>query len=177
MPGRTKKAEETPSQDISMQDAPPSAQPEAVQDAEMGGDEAEAESEQDDEPQVQRVKILPGSTETGASFEFLDEGHTLGNALRYIIMKKWVDLLMLGPFASFLLFVLVLMRHSPDVEFCAYAIPHPSEPKMNIRIQTYEGTAVDALKKGLADLKDVCDVVADEFWTKRSAYNDKEAMT
>lgn len=27
--------------------------------------------------------------------------------------------------------------HSPDVEFCAYAIPHPSEDKMNLRIQTY----------------------------------------
>ena len=32
---------------------------------------------------------LPGSSETAASFEFLDEGHTLGNALRYIIMKKY----------------------------------------------------------------------------------------
>lgn len=31
---------------------------------------------------------LPGSTPTAASFEFRDEGHTLGNALRYIIMKK-----------------------------------------------------------------------------------------
>ena len=31
---------------------------------------------------------LPGSTDTAASFEFTDEGHTLGNALRYIIMKK-----------------------------------------------------------------------------------------
>jgi DNA-directed RNA polymerase subunit L len=27
--------------------------------------------------------------------------------------------------------------HSPDVEFCAYAIPHPSEPKMNVRIQIW----------------------------------------
>ncbi|RDA95740.1 hypothetical protein CP533_5079 [Ophiocordyceps camponoti-saundersi (nom. inval.)] len=149
MPGRTKKAEETPSQDVSMQDAPPSAQPEAVQDAEMG-DDAEAESEFEEEAEPQR---LPGSTDTGASFEFLNEDHTLGNALRYMIMKN------------------------PDVEFCAYAIPHPSEPKMNIRIQTYEGTAVDALKKGLADLKDVCDVVADKYWTQRCAYNDKEAMT
>ena len=35
---------------------------------------------------------LPGSTPTAASFEFRDEGHTLGNALRYIIMKKWVAL-------------------------------------------------------------------------------------
>jgi DNA-directed RNA polymerases I and III subunit RPAC2 len=30
-----------------------------------------------------------------------------------------------------------LTSDSPDVEFCAYSIPHPSEPKMNIRIQTY----------------------------------------
>lgn len=26
---------------------------------------------------------------------------------------------------------------SPDVELCGYSIPHPSETKMNIRIQTY----------------------------------------
>lgn len=26
---------------------------------------------------------------------------------------------------------------SPDVELCGYSIPHPSEAKMNIRIQTY----------------------------------------
>jgi len=31
---------------------------------------------------------LPGSTETAASFEFTNEDHTLGNALRHIIMKK-----------------------------------------------------------------------------------------
>lgn len=31
---------------------------------------------------------LPGSTDTAASFEILNEDHTLGNALRYIIMKK-----------------------------------------------------------------------------------------
>lgn len=33
--------------------------------------------------------------------------------------------------------MLLLMSLSPDVEFCAYAMPHPSEPKMNMRIQTY----------------------------------------
>ena len=26
---------------------------------------------------------------------------------------------------------------SPEVEFCGYSIPHPSEGKMNMRIQTY----------------------------------------
>ena len=31
---------------------------------------------------------LPGSTETAASFAFEREDHTLGNALRYMIVKK-----------------------------------------------------------------------------------------
>ncbi|EPE34098.1 RBP11-like subunits of RNA polymerase [Glarea lozoyensis ATCC 20868] len=88
----------------------------------------------------QRIRVLPGSSATAASFEFKDEDHTLGNALRYIIMKN------------------------PEVEFCGYSIPHPSEPLMNIRIQTYEGTtASEALEKGFKDLMDLCDVVADKF--------------
>ncbi|UNI14389.1 RNA polymerase subunit AC19 [Purpureocillium takamizusanense] len=155
MPGRTKRPDEAASQDdASMQDAPPSAQPEETPDAAMEDDEQEDEDEdEEDEVEAQRVKILPGSTDTAASFEFIDEGHTLGNALRYVIMKN------------------------PDVEFCAYAIPHPSEPKMNIRIQTYEGAAVDALKKGLVDLQEVCDVVADEFWTKREAFNAENGIS
>lgn len=132
-----------------MQDGSSAAQSE---DAEMeDGFEAdeleEKKEEEEEEVEDQRVRILPGSTDTAASFEFTDEGHTLGNALRYIIMKN------------------------PDVEFCAYTIPHPSEPKMNIRIQTYDGAAVDALKKGLHDLQDVCDVVAEEFWVKRQEFN------
>lgn len=31
----------------------------------------------------------------------------------------------------------MLMSDSPNVEFCGYTIPHPSEQKMNLRIQTY----------------------------------------
>ncbi|PHH72454.1 hypothetical protein CDD80_4517 [Ophiocordyceps camponoti-rufipedis] len=150
MPGRTSKVEETPSQDVAMQNAPPSAQPEDTQDVEMGEDDGEPVDGQDDKEEAQR---LPGSTDSAASFEFLEEGHTLGNALRYIIMKN------------------------PNVEFCAYAIPHPSEPKMNIRIQTFEGTAVDALRKGLVDLQDVCDVVAKEYWDKRCAFNVEKGLT
>ncbi|KPM36831.1 hypothetical protein AK830_g9739 [Neonectria ditissima] len=145
MPSRTKN-EEDPVEDTNMEDAPPSAQP-----VDVTEEDAE-EEEEEEEVEPQRVKILPGSTDTAASFEFIDEDHTLGNALRYIIMKN------------------------PDVEFCAYSIPHPSEPKMNIRIQTYKGTAFDALKKGLGDLQEVCDVVADEFWTKRQAYNDEHGI-
>ncbi|MCJ1476916.1 RNA polymerase subunit AC19 [Lambiella insularis] len=90
---------------------------------------------------------LPGASDTAASFEFEGEDHTLGNALRYMIMKNL------------------------EVEFCGYSIPHPSEAKMNVRIQTYEGTTVfDALDKGFDDLVDLCDVVTEKFTSARDMF-------
>ncbi|KAF1966484.1 RBP11-like subunits of RNA polymerase, partial [Bimuria novae-zelandiae CBS 107.79] len=90
---------------------------------------------------------LPGSTATAASFQFDGEDHTLGNVLRYIIMKN------------------------PDVEFCGYSIPHPSEAKMNLRIQSYDGVDVyDILDKGLQDLMDMCDVITDKFTIARDEF-------
>ncbi|KAK3380034.1 DNA-directed RNA polymerase [Lasiosphaeria ovina] len=158
MAPRSKTKTETPQgagdEDAPMSDAPTSHQPttEEVDEsmADPDEDEAvpEAENEEDMLPEeVQRVRILPGSTEHAASFEFLEEGHTLGNALRFIINRN------------------------PDVELCAYAIPHPSEPKMNVRIQTFEGTtAIEALTKGLRDLQDICDVVTDKFVDARQEF-------
>ncbi|GAD91462.1 hypothetical protein AN6558.2 [Paecilomyces variotii No. 5] len=100
------------------------------------------------EMEKKSIVVLPGATETAASFQFEGEDHTLGNALRYVIMKN------------------------PSVEFCGYTIPHPSEAKMNIRIQTYDSTtAVEALEKGLDDLMDLCDVVTDKFTTARDEFN------
>ncbi|KAK6008683.1 hypothetical protein QM012_000586 [Aureobasidium pullulans] len=100
----------------------------------------------------QRIRVLPGSTDTAASFEFTKEDHTLGNALRYIIMKN------------------------PDVEFCGYSIPHPSEAKMNLRIQTWDEVNVyDVLEKGLNDLMDLCDVVVDKFTVSRDAFSASKA--
>ncbi|KAL8414752.1 hypothetical protein RB594_005825 [Gaeumannomyces avenae] len=123
--------------DAQMEDAPTSAQPDAVDQAGEDFDEPEEEEEEEE----QRVKMLPGSTPTAASFEFQKEGHTLGNAL------------------------------SPEVELCAYAIPHPSEHKMNLRIQTYDGTtAIEALEKGLRDLQDLCDVVTDKFTVAKEEF-------
>jgi len=37
---------------------------------------------------ARRIRVLPGATDTAASFEFEHEDHTLGNALRYMIMKN-----------------------------------------------------------------------------------------
>ncbi|VEU20346.1 DEKNAAC101159 [Brettanomyces naardenensis] len=112
-----------------------------------GGDE-DAEMEEEDTLDYEKIKLLPGASEDGsiASFQIVDEDHTLGNALRYMIMKN------------------------PEVEFCGYSIPHPSENKMNVRIQTYgDQTAVQALHKGLDDLANVCAFIEDEFLAKVNA--------
>ncbi|GAB7362066.1 hypothetical protein MBLNU230_g2100t1 [Neophaeotheca triangularis] len=96
----------------------------------------------------QRLRLLPGSTDTAASFAFEREDHTLGNALRYLIMRN------------------------PDVEFCGYSIPHPSEAVMNLRIQTYDGvSATSVLRKGLTDLSELCDVVEEKFTASRDNFN------
>ncbi|EKG15828.1 DNA-directed RNA polymerase Rpb11 13-16kDa subunit conserved site [Macrophomina phaseolina MS6] len=121
------------SQDEEMQDAPVNSHAE-----ENGAEEIE---------EKQRIRVLPGSENTAASFEFENEDHTLGNALRYIIMKN------------------------PSVEFCGYSIPHPSEAKMNLRIQTYDDVSVyDVLEKGLDDLAELCDVVIDKFTIARDEF-------
>ncbi|KAL1793316.1 hypothetical protein ACET3X_008298 [Alternaria dauci] len=97
-----------------------------------------------------RIRVLSGATETAASFQFDGEDHTLGNALRYIIHKN------------------------PDVEFCGYSIPHPSEAKMNLRIQTYDGVSVyTVLEKGLEDLMNLCDVVEQKFTIARDDFVNK----
>lgn len=120
-----------------------------VEDVEMGMDEPDTnESEELQTDDNNKIVLLPGATNDGfaASFQITDEDHTLGNALRYMIMKN------------------------SEVEFCGYSIPHPSENKLNIRIQTYGGiTAVEALQKGLDDLSDLCTHIEEEFSTKVAA--------
>lgn len=74
-----------------------------------------------------------------ATFELLDEDHTLGNALRHMILKN------------------------PEVKFCGYALPHPNERKINFQIQVYKGEALDALEKGLKDLIDLNRIVKDKI--------------
>uniref|UniRef100_A0A452H8T1 DNA-directed RNA polymerases I and III subunit RPAC2 n=1 Tax=Gopherus agassizii TaxID=38772 RepID=A0A452H8T1_9SAUR len=74
------------------------------------------------------------------TFVLHDEDHTLGNSLRYMIMKN------------------------PEVEFCGYSITHPSESKINFRIQTRGGIlAVEPFRRGLTELVDVCQHVLNKF--------------
>jgi len=66
-----------------------------------------------------KVQIVNGSTDNSATFLLNGEDHTLGNSLRY-----------------------VLMRHKSTV-FCGYSMPHPSESVVNIRLQTQKKSATD----------------------------------
>ncbi|CAI2184128.1 162_t:CDS:2, partial [Funneliformis geosporum] len=100
--------------------------------------------------------ILNFHTEKGAikdpqcvTFNITGEDHTLGNALRYMIIQN------------------------PEVDYCGYSIPHPSEDKLNIRIQTTENTtAVDAMRKGLEDLKSLCAKVSETFYKANKDFDD-----
>jgi len=57
-----------------------------------------------------------------------------------------------------------LRLYSPEVDFASYSIPHPSETRTNVRIQTSDNTtAPDAMFKGLDDLADLCSHVIQTF--------------
>lgn len=75
-----------------------------------------------------KVEIL-GTSPTCVTLVLADEDHTLGNALRYVLAKKTA------------------------VQFCGYSIPHPSEAKMNLRVQTSGGVpALQVVREALVDL-------------------------
>lgn len=108
---------------------------------EVNEDSADVEVEEAIVP-ADKIEIVSGSNSdpTCMTFCFKEEDHTLGNSLRHMIMKN------------------------PSVDYCGYSIPHPSEAKMNVHIQTTEQTnAVAALNKGFDDLTDLCQHVITSF--------------
>ncbi|KAJ2355990.1 RNA polymerase subunit AC19 [Coemansia erecta] len=89
-----------------------------------------------------KIEILPGASAdlTSVTFCIKEEDHTLGNSLRWAIMQN------------------------SQVDFCGYSIPHPSEAKMNVRIQTVgSASAVEAMEKGIDDLNSVCQLMKTKF--------------
>ncbi|KAK8798943.1 hypothetical protein WA171_005696 [Blastocystis sp. BT1] len=85
-----------------------------------------------------KVELGVGST-TARTFVFYNEGHTLGNPMRTIIMQQ------------------------EGVEFCGYSVPHPVEAKMHLRIQTKEENATQTLIKGLKNFQRICKVIGDRY--------------
>ncbi|XP_004364691.1 hypothetical protein CAOG_01823 [Capsaspora owczarzaki ATCC 30864] len=88
---------------------------------------------------VLQLRVGDEQSIENATVAIKDEDHTIGNALRYMLMKN------------------------PDVEFCGYSIPHPSENKIHVRVQTVPGSgvsAVDVVRKALEQLIEMCSHVA-----------------
>ena len=81
-------------------------------------------------------QVQQGEAEAAATFILGDEDHTLGNAVRHVIMQ------------------------TEGTEFCGYSIPHPSEPYVHIRVQTDGSTgAADQFRAGLVELAQSCDIL------------------
>ncbi|XP_037636614.1 DNA-directed RNA polymerases I and III subunit RPAC2 [Sebastes umbrosus] len=92
-----------------------------------------------------------GADEGCVTFVLHDEDHTLGNSLRYMIMK------------------------TVDVDFCGYTITHPSESKINFRIQTRGGIpATEPLRRGLNELSDVAQHVLNTFQARVNEFKEKQ---
>ena len=82
----------------------------------------------------EKLQVKSGQSDAAATFILGDEDHTLGNALRHVLMQ------------------------TSGTEFCGYAVPHPSEPYAHVRLQTDgELTATAMLRKGFAELSTSCD--------------------
>lgn len=97
-----------------------------------------------------KIRIMPGAQPdlSAATYQIHNETHTLGNALRWMLMKN------------------------PKVGFCGYSAPHPSENHIQIRIQMYDNlSSLTALLRALDDLDALFESIEDAY--KASLMHDK----
>ncbi|GAX10850.1 DNA-directed RNA polymerases I and III subunit RPAC2 [Fistulifera solaris] len=86
------------------------------------------------------LTILGNGPATSRTFCIGDEDHTLGNALRHILIRQ------------------------RDVNFAGYSVPHPSEPFVHIRVQTSsDETAAAALHQSCQTLSQQCQLVLEQL--------------
>ncbi|GFO09289.1 DNA-directed RNA polymerases i and iii subunit rpac2-like [Plakobranchus ocellatus] len=102
------------------------------------------------QPVLEVLEMKSESEESFQTFILHDEDHTLGNALKFILNK------------------------SPDVAFVGYSITHPSENKINLRIQTTGKPAVEVLKQGFKDLKQMCAHMLTTFESSAKYYKENQ---
>ena len=75
-----------------------------------------------------------------ATFQFHQEDHTLGNALRH------------------------MLAHKPAVQFAGYCVPHPSESVMNVRVQCEKDSRAEiVVDEALGDLSSVFSEISQTF--------------
>jgi DNA-directed RNA polymerases I and III subunit RPAC2 len=94
---------------------------------------------------VNEVKIKQGpvtlqirgtGSASNRTFAIGHEDHTLGNALRHVLIQN------------------------AKVEFAGYSVPHPSDPVVHIRVQAHEPTtAISVLQEACNTLSTQCQIV------------------
>ncbi|KIP06355.1 hypothetical protein PHLGIDRAFT_107101 [Phlebiopsis gigantea 11061_1 CR5-6] len=97
---------------------------------------------------IPKLRVLKGAEPdlSAATYQIHDESHTIGNSLRWMLMKN------------------------PKVEFCGYSVPHPSENHIHLRIQMYDKlSSLDALLQALENLDNLCATVEDAYNTSLSS--------
>ena len=102
----------------------------------------EDEQMQEEKPKLQKLTVQKAETDdSNVTFTFYKEDHTLGNLLRNTLIKN------------------------KNVEFVAYTVPHPSEPYMNVRIQSVskDKEAKKLLRHSLKIISKQSDVMLEKF--------------
>ncbi|KAF7316265.1 RBP11-like subunits of RNA polymerase [Mycena indigotica] len=90
----------------------------------------------------QKVTIMKGAAPdlSAATYQIFDESHTIGNPLRWMLMKN------------------------PKVEFCGYSVPHPSENLIQVRIQMYDNlSSLTALIEALSNLDSLFSTIETKY--------------
>ena len=89
---------------------------------------------------AEEFQVEEGQDENSSTFVFGNEDHTFGNPLRHILMQN------------------------PDTDFCGYSVPHPYEPRLNLRLQT-KGmrNSIEVLSSGLTELESLCNIMESKF--------------
>ena len=77
------------------------------------------------------LDVESGGDASAATFTLHNEDHTIGNTLRYMLCKM------------------------PETSFAGYSVPHPAEPKLNIRLQTVGPPATEVLHNALGTVYEV----------------------
>ena len=79
------------------------------------------------------------------TFVVAHEAHTFGNSVRWMLARN------------------------EDTEFAGYTVPHPSEPFLQIRVQTKGPSATELFGDSLKSLMAICDHISDTFETATEA--------
>ena len=95
------------------------------------------------------LQVDSGGDPSSATFTLHNEDHTMGNTLRYMLNKK------------------------SEVMFVGYSVPHPAEPKMNLRLQTVGPPATEVFLDSLSTIYQVGEHVLTTFDAAVADYRQK----